>query len=347
MRHIFLFCGLLLATLLAAAPIKIGVLGPLTGEADWWGRPYRDSILLAYEELGLTPDKVQLVFEDWRGDWATLALATQKLANVDHVDAVINTFDKAAYITKPILKARHIPQIDLSLDDRMADGKTTFTLWTPIRRTTELLLEKAAQTGHHRLALFILRDYFPLRAEMEIKKQLTSCPGLSIAHTEYFNPDERDFRGITLKARQTDWDMAVILAYPPTTTIITRQLLQDGIKNLTSIEGFDMMADDTKLLPEGTWWTGAADDRPEFDAAFKKRFGYTPFTGPCYGYDCLKLLVKAFEINRDHPEKALPGLSVLGAGGTTTITPEGWTEMPAYLKEWRNGRKVLLKEWGK
>jgi hypothetical protein len=109
-----------------------------------------------------------------------------------------------------------------------------------------------------------------------------------------------------------------------------------------------MEAPDVKeLLPEGTFWVGGPENRPEFDAAFKKRFGYVSFPGPCYGYDELKLLVKAFEINREHPEKALPGLSVLGAGGTTTITPEGWTEMPAYLKKWEGGKKVIVKEWGK
>jgi len=314
---------------------------------DWWGRPYRDSVILAYEELGLTPDKVQLVFEDWGDDWAKLAMSAQKLVNIDHVDAVINTFDKAGYVTKPILNAHHIPQINLSLDDRVADGKSTFTLWTPIRHTAPLLLENAVKTGHHRLALFVLRDYFPLRAEIELREQIKRYPGLTIANTTYFNPDERDFRTITLKARQDSWDLAVILAYPPTATIVTRQLLSDGVKNLSSIEGFDQMSDDIKMLPDGAWWTGGADNRPEFDAAFKKRFGYTPFTGPCYGYDCLKLLAKAFEINRKHPEKALIGLSVMGAGGQTTVMPGGWTEMPAYLKEWKDGKKVILKEWGK
>lgn len=330
-------------------PIKIGVLGPFSGSSDYWGKPYKDSILLAYEELGLTKDKVQLVFEDWGSSYPQCAMAIQKLINVDKVEAVINTFDKCGYIAAPILKRKGIPQVVLALDDRVADGKTTFTVWTPIRHTTELMLRELARSGPKRLALFVLRDYYPYRSEKEILAQIKNYPSLSIVHTTYFNPDERDFRTITLKARQTPWDTAIILAYPPTVTIVTRQLKIDGIKNVTSIEGFDQMemADVRELIPEGTFWSGAPDHRPEFDAAFKKRFGYTPFTGPCYGYDSLKLLVKAFELNREHPGTALPGLSVMGAGGTTTITPEGWTEMPAYLKRWEGGKKVIVGEWGK
>jgi len=348
MRGVVLLFAFCLSAILEASPIKIGVLVPLSGPTDWWGRPYRDSVILAYEEMGLTPDKVQLVFEDWGFDWAKLALATQKLINVDHVEAVINTFDKAGYVVAPILKKHNVPQLVLSLDDRVADAKTTFTVWGPVKHNTHMLLDQLVATGHKKLALFVLRDYAPLREEIEIKKQIKNYPTLSIANTTYFNPDERDFRTITLKARQDDWDMAIIYAYPPTATLIVRQLRADGVKDMASIESFDQMdiKDVRELVPDGSWWAGSADNRPEFDAAFRKRFGYAPFTGPCYGYDCLKLLVKAFEINREHPEKALVGLSVLGAGGTTTITPEGWTEMPAYLKQLQKDKIVILKEWG-
>jgi ABC-type branched-subunit amino acid transport system substrate-binding protein len=339
------FVTLLCINLLDAAPIKIGVLAPLSGLGDWWGKPYCDSIILAYEEMGLTPDKVQLVIEDTQTRWPELALGLQKLINVDKVDAVLNTFDKTGYICAPILKQHHIPQLVLSLDDRSADGKTTFTLWTPVRRTTQMLLEEAVKAGHKKLALFVLRDYYPYRAELEIKKQLKNFPQLSIAHTEYFNPDERDFRTLSMKAREEEWDLAVVLAYSPTVNILTKQLIFDGVKNLTAIESFDQLQEDIKRLPEGTWWTGASENRPEFVEAFKKRFGYEPSVGPCYGYDEMKLIMKAFELNRKNPEKALPGLSVLGAGGTTTITPEGWSEMPAYLKRWENGQKVMVREW--
>ncbi len=344
MKGFLFWAGLCLCTLAAAQPIKIGVLAPLTGPQDWWGQPYRDSVILAYEELGLKPDEVQLVFEDWQSDWGRLALAVQKLVNVDKVDAVINTFDKAAYVCAPILKRAGVPQLVLALDDRPADGQTTFCVWTPVEVTARLMLEEAARKGYKKLALFVLKDYALMRGEIEIKKQIANYPGMEIIDVQHFDPSLREFRMVSLKAREKEWDLGVVLAYPPTATLLTRQLVSDGVKNLTSIEGFDQLEADMGMLPEGTWWSGAADHRVEFDAAFEKRFGYKPFTGPCYGYDCLKLLVAAFEKDRANPAAGLKQVEVMGAGSRVSLTENGHCRMSAYLKRWEGGKKVLGEE---
>lgn len=343
MRKLLAF--LCAVTVLNAAPIKIGVIGPFSGNSAYWGTPYKNSILLAYEELGLKPDQYELIFEDTLSQYPTVALAAQKLINVDHVNALINTFDKCSYIVAPIVRKAQIPCIGLALDDRASEREYNFAVWTPVTKTVRMFLEKARAEKIKTIRLLALKDYYPYRAEIELDKQIAqSYPEMKIVYRDYFNPDLTDFRTFSLKARQTPADLTVILAYPPAETILLRQLKMDGITSLSAVEGFDFLGADMSLLPPGTWWTGAAEQRPDFEAAYARRFSDKPFTGPTYGYDCLKLLVAAFEKNREHPEAALRGLSVEGAGGTTSIDADGHIDMPAYLKSWQGGKVVLLKK---
>ncbi len=337
---LFLFA----ATLLNAAPIKIGVLGPFSGADSYWGIPYRNSVILAYEELGLTTDKIQLIFEDTLSEYPRVATGARKLVNIDRVDAIINTFDKASHIVAPVAAKARIPHLCLSLDSA-SDKKYTFTIWTPINKTVSMLLNKAREEQIHTLRLLVLRDYYPYRTEQEFDKQLkASYPDIKIVYREYFNPSERDFRTFALKAQQTPADLTIIVAYSPTVELLTKELVARGITKLSSIESFDQIQTGFNILPEGTWWAGAAENTPGFNSAYQKRFGEITFTGPTYGYDCLKLLAKAFELNREHPELALPGISIAGAGGETTLLREGYSDMPAYLKAWQNGKVVLLKK---
>ncbi len=332
------------ATLLNAAPIKIGVIGPFSGIQAWWGTPYKNSVLLAYEELGLTPDRVKLIFEDTHYEFPQVAMCANKLLQVDHVDAIIDTFDKSSYIVAPRTQKAKIPYLVMALDDRACDKKYSYAIWTPVQKTVNLFLEKAHAEGIKTIRLLVLKDYYPYRTEIELDKQIKAgYPDIKIVYRDYFNPDLIDFRTFSLKARQIPADLTVVLAYPPAETILVRQLLSDGVKKLSSVEGFDMLSDDISMLPEGTWWTGATQQSPAFEAAYKKRWGESTYTGPTFGYDCLKLLVAGFEKNREHPEDAMRGLSVEGFGGTTTITQDGEIDMPAYLRVRQNGQSIVLK----
>lgn len=291
----------------------------------------QNSILLAYEELGLQEKDVELIFEDWEGNWPKLASATQKLIQVDKVDAIINSFDKASYIVAPLAKKAQIPHLVLALDDRIADGKYNFTVWTPVEATSQLLLQKAYLDGHRKLALFILRDYYPYRSQIEIQKQLKDFPDMEISFIQQYDPSVRDFRTMSLKAYANDWDLGILLGYPPSADIFYKQLLSEGSRPITSDAAFDMFSDHS-IIPDRSWWVGAAENTPAFEKAYIERFGQKPFTGVTYSYDCLKLIIAAWKESPNNLSEALHMVKVQGAGGETYFNEKGVAQMDGYFK---------------
>ena len=77
-------------------PIKIGMIGPLTGDAAVYGEVLRDVVKLAVEEInadgGINGRQVEGIYEDGKCSGAGAASAMQKLVNADKVKIVIGGF---------------------------------------------------------------------------------------------------------------------------------------------------------------------------------------------------------------------------------------------------------------
>src|SRR3989344_519500 len=75
------------------SPIKIGVIGPLTGDAAIYGEPFRNTVQLAIDEInatgGIGGRQVEAIYEDGQCNGKEGANAAQKLVNVDKVQAII------------------------------------------------------------------------------------------------------------------------------------------------------------------------------------------------------------------------------------------------------------------
>ena len=77
-------------------PIKIGFIGPLTGDAAVYGEPLRNVIQLAVNEInaagGIGGRQIEMIYEDGKCNGKDGANAMQKLVNVDQVKIVIGGF---------------------------------------------------------------------------------------------------------------------------------------------------------------------------------------------------------------------------------------------------------------
>lgn len=77
-------------------PVKIGVIGPFTGDATSYGEPMQKTIQLAVDEInaqgGINGREVQIVFEDGKCDSTAAVNAARKLVDVDGVEAIIGGF---------------------------------------------------------------------------------------------------------------------------------------------------------------------------------------------------------------------------------------------------------------
>ena len=119
MKRLSLILVLILvaASIVTAQDIKVGGVGPVTGEAATFGVSTKNGIMLAAEEWnakgGLFNNrKVRIIFEDDKGDPAEGATVYTKLIQQDNVVAIIGTvMSKVTLAGAPIAQAAGIPMI--------------------------------------------------------------------------------------------------------------------------------------------------------------------------------------------------------------------------------------------
>ncbi|MBL8966702.1 MAG: ABC transporter substrate-binding protein [Spirochaetaceae bacterium] len=100
----------------AGKEIKIGGIGPVTGEAATYGVSTKQGMELAFEEWnakgGVLGKQVKLVFADDKGDPAEGATVYTKLIQQDKVVAIVGTvMSKVTLAGAPIAQAAKIPMI--------------------------------------------------------------------------------------------------------------------------------------------------------------------------------------------------------------------------------------------
>ncbi len=72
-----------------SGPIKLGFIGPLTGDAANIGTNARSAVELAVEELNAAGAEIEVVYEDGKCNGKDAANAANKLINVDNVAAIV------------------------------------------------------------------------------------------------------------------------------------------------------------------------------------------------------------------------------------------------------------------
>lgn len=115
----YAIAAVLVAVLLAsvgAQDIKIGGIGPVTGEAATFGISTKNGMTMAVEEWnakgGVLGKRIRLVFEDDKGDPAEGATVYTKLIQQDRVAAIVGTvMSKVTLAGAPIAQAAKVPMI--------------------------------------------------------------------------------------------------------------------------------------------------------------------------------------------------------------------------------------------
>ncbi|MCE5256658.1 MAG: ABC transporter substrate-binding protein [Spirochaetaceae bacterium] len=114
---IVLLLAIAATSLSVAQDIKIGGIGPVTGEAATFGVSTKNGMTLAVEEWNAKGGvfggrKVKLIFEDDKGDPAESATVYTKLIQQDGVVAIVGTvMSKCTLAGAPICQAAGIPMI--------------------------------------------------------------------------------------------------------------------------------------------------------------------------------------------------------------------------------------------
>jgi len=277
-----------------AAPLKIGVLVPLTGDLQSYGEPALKATQLAAKEInaagGVMGEDVQIASGDTQTSPQPGVSAAQKLVNVEGVNAIMGALSSGVTIpvAQSVSKPGKIPQISSASTSpvitSLDDGDFLFRTVPSDAFQGVALSQITADKGYKTVSIiYINNDYGKGLADAfttAFEKQ-----GGKVSATVAYEKGQPAYRGELQQADKGDPEALVLIGYPENGQTILRQALEggyfrnfvftDGMKapELVDNLGAEYLNGSVGTVPQ------ARDDSPgaqHFSTAYEQAYGAVP-----------------------------------------------------------------------
>jgi branched-chain amino acid transport system substrate-binding protein len=192
-------------------PIKLGYIGPLTGDAASYGVDTVNAVRMKIEEVnaagGVNGRMVELIAEDGRCNGADAASAAQKLVNVDKVVAIIGgqCSSETLAIASIVETAQVVMISPVSSSPAVTDaGEFTFRVMPSDAHKATATAKYLTQEGYAKLAILSENtDY-----ATGLRDALASAFGTeNVVSNETVDPGTKDFRTLFTRLKDTEFDV--------------------------------------------------------------------------------------------------------------------------------------------
>ena len=290
--------------------IKVGFVGPLTGDYANYGTLCKQAVEMAIEEInakgGVSGKQIKLYAEDSEGDSQKALAATEKLSSSDKVCAIIG----------PILTgetfsvAERVQQEGLVIITPSASHKDITAIGDYIWRTTPsdglqgVVAGKywSQVLGYKKLAvLYAKNDYsqglYESMAESFVEE------GGEIVATETFMVGDKDFKTQLTKLKNTDAEAIYIPDYTTEMAQILEQASQLQV-NKPFLSGDGFLSEEIYTLAgqytDGVVYTASAqveesNSAKEFREKYTAKYGVGPDSFATNAYDATYILASVIE----------------------------------------------------
>ncbi|MCE5336520.1 MAG: branched-chain amino acid ABC transporter substrate-binding protein [Desulfobacteraceae bacterium] len=282
------------STALAAGPVKIGLMGPMTGSWASEGQEMKQVVELLAQELnakgGVNGEKVEVISEDDGGDPRTAALAAQRLATLGVV-AVIGTYGSAVTeATQNIYSEAKIIQIaNGSTAIRLTEKNLKYFFRTCPRDDEQAKVAAATIQMLKVKKVAILHDNSTYAKGLadETKGLLGKDKGVEIVFFDALTPKEQDYTTILTKIKGTNPDFVFFTGYYGEAGLLLKQKKEMGW-NVSFMGGDatnnpDLVKVAGKDAAAGFYFISAplpkdlpTEEAKAFLAEFSKKYGNAP-----------------------------------------------------------------------
>ena len=305
----------LLVAILAAAgaqDIKIGGVGPVTGEAATFGISTKNGMAMAVDEWnakgGVLGRKVRLIFEDDKGDPAEGATVYTKLIQQDRVTAIVGTvMSKVTLAGAPIAQAAKVPMISpTSTNEKVTlvgDYIYRACFIDPFQGTVGAKFSYDNLKAKTAAAIFDLGNDYAKGLSENFKATFEKLGGKVVAY-EGHPSGATDFKAQLTKIVQAKPEVVYISDYYNDVGLIAKQIRELGYKGpLVGGDGWDS-EDLVKIggtAVENGFFTNhyaPADARPivqDFVKNYSAKYKGTPDALACLAYDAMHIMLDAIK----------------------------------------------------
>jgi len=287
--------------------IKIGFIGPLTGELALWGENQKSGIELASEQInkqgGINGLPVKVIYEDSQCDPKNSVSAIKKLIEIDGVKAIIgDTCSSAVLAIAPIAEEKKIPLIaPIAAADQISEaGDYIFRNFVTNSKYGIFAGKQLKQEGKNTVAVIYLNnDYGKNLAEDFFVNY--EANGGKIVFDEGYNNDVKDFRTLLTKAKDKNPDVIFLAGYYPDGAIILKQAEELNIRieffgggdayddlGLVSLAG--KASENFRFLSIPM---GGGPTFGQFSQTYKAKYSKEPPVYSDYAYDAFMVMVGA------------------------------------------------------
>ena len=300
-------------------PIKIGWIGPLTGDGATLGQNAKDAVSLAVKEIndsgGINGRQIQVIYEDGKCTGANASGAASKLINIDKVTMILGgacSGETSAFVN--MARQSNMPVLSYCSSAPSLTGSGIFRLvpsdshagsYTAEYIFNTLKIKKVAAMYEQTDYTQGIHDVFVA----EFKKL-----GGTISNDESFNKDVRDFKTQLAKIKDANPDLIYFLAYAEQTIPALKQIHDMDIK--AKLFGADAWSDPSIPEKSGTAANGitflglAAHNNKDFMAKMASSTGSVTI-GECSApaYDGMKIIAQVLKTAGTDPDAIKKAMS--------------------------------------
>ncbi len=322
-KNMVVFLILALALMCAApafselpkAPVRIGVVLPISGPIAYDGTLALNGVKMAVDEInkagGISGNEIQLFVEDSAGIPATAVAAMEKLVGMEKVVAVIGDFGSSCTLAMmdvaqrakvplitPVSLAPKITEMGNIWMFRGCDNSAmiakAFTKWAVNEKKADKWAYIAINTDYGRGSVDAFNN--------ELAKL-----GAKVVFTEYFNQGETDYYPIVTKLSASEAnglclfgetvDLSRVIAQYHEMGIGDRMLIMDPTSGTFNAKFIELTGESANGIVGASRFVASIPTpaAQKFVADYRGRYGFDPEKYAQAGYDCARMVSIAIE----------------------------------------------------
>ncbi|MBC7263888.1 MAG: ABC transporter substrate-binding protein [Chloroflexi bacterium] len=349
----------------AVEPIKIAIIGPLSGDVATFGASNRDGALMAIEEWnakgGVLGRPIEPILADDKCDAQEATNAANKVIFEDKVHYIVGAVCSSASIPiSEIANANKVVQISgtstnplVTINEDGTDKEYVFRACFLDPFQGEAMANFARELGKTKAAVLydVGNDY--VKGLAEYFKSAFEKAGGSVVVFEAYTKDDTDFSALLTKVADSGADVLFLPDYYAKNNLIAAQIKDKGLKiQLLGGDGWDSPLLDFPLF-EGGYHSNhysPADPRPivqNFVSAYQAKYGAVPDALATLAYDATNILLQSIaNAGVDDPEKvkdAMAAIKYEGVSGEITFDKNGDPVKKAAIIKIEGGKPVFYK----
>lgn len=222
----------------SGAPIRIGLLAPLTGSGGAYGKEEETAAKAAAAHInahgGVLGRPLEIVVADDETTPTAGVSAARKLIDVDGVVAITGVWSSAvALAVRPVALEKSVALLPVGSADELTEGDNKGLVWrfqTNGKNWGQAFANVAYKDGARTASILVLQTPFTLSTVKPFSDRFAQQGG-KVLDTLYFNPNQPSYRAEVEKIFSKKPDAVFLPSYIPEFSAIVREIYRSGYES--------------------------------------------------------------------------------------------------------------------